>query len=186
MQTKYLLPCSCGREIPIEASQAGQTIRCQCGADLEAPRLMRMSSLKRAEQEASPARPRNGWGTRQRLVLLGALLALPGIVLTTYLLLNRPKLAEVPTHAPLDSLTISETWNIWLDLRTGIQRHPTGMELYYQERLKANRQWTGVALAICGLGVLVMASSLLVPQPRRRPAQADRDRPAQSTGTASP
>lgn len=182
MQTKYLLPCPCGRQIPIETAQAGQTIRCQCGAELEVPRLMQMRSLSRAEPEPQQSERQSGWGVRQRLVLLGALVAIPGFVLATYLFLTRPRPAEVPTYAPLDALTFSETWNIWLDLRSGVERRPIGWELHYEHRLRANRQWMAVALAICGAGLLLMASSLLVPQPQRRQPKIQRNAPAQPTG----
>ncbi len=170
MKTKYLLPCSCGQEIPVEAGQAGQTVRCHCGAELEVPTLLRMSSLKPAEPEPqSTQQPPGRWGARQRLVVVGALIVVPALALIAYLLMTRPRLEAVPTHVPLDRLTLGQTWQIWQDLRSGIQRRPTVAERYYRDQLKLNRQWLGVAAVLCLVGLVVMASSLFVPRRRRPP-----------------
>ena len=51
MQTRYLLPCSCGQKIAIEPRQAGQSIRCPCGNSVEAPTMLKMTALEPAEPE---------------------------------------------------------------------------------------------------------------------------------------
>ncbi len=170
MKAQYFLPCSCGRETVVETSQAGQTVRCTCGADLEVPTLMQMSSLRRAEQER-PIAPASRWGLRQRLMLIGALIALPALVAAAYLFSNLPAQEQVvPTYAPLDSLTIGETWQIWQDLRSGVERRPYPVEEYYAKWAQRTRQWIGVALVFFGVGMVVMIGSLFVPKTgRRRP-----------------
>lgn len=46
-KTTYLLPCSCGREIPIEPRQAGETVSCECGRTSAAPRCERSRTFDR-------------------------------------------------------------------------------------------------------------------------------------------
>ncbi|MCA9206015.1 MAG: hypothetical protein KDA59_23340 [Planctomycetales bacterium] len=50
--TKYLLPCECGEAIPLEVSQAGQTVRCEaCGKSQEAPSMRGIRALPTTEVE---------------------------------------------------------------------------------------------------------------------------------------
>ncbi|NLY02209.1 MAG: hypothetical protein GXY83_39495 [Rhodopirellula sp.] len=173
MKARYLLPCSCGREITVETGQAGQTIRCSCGAEQEVPTLMRMSSLRRAEQAAT-APPSRRWGLRQRLLLVGALIALPALALAAYLFWRLPTREQVvPTQAPLDELTVGQTWQIWQDLRTGIERRPFPAEAFYERLAQTNRQWLAVALSVFVAGLLIMVSSVFVPKSKRRRLPAD-------------
>lgn len=168
MKASYRLPCSCGRDITVQTSQAGQSVRCQCGAEQEVPTLMRMSSLPLAE-EPRPAPPPRRWGLRQRLILIGAIIALPSLALAAYLFWSLPPQEYVvPTQAPLDYLTVGQTWQIWQDLRSGIERRPLPAEVFYEALARNNRQWLTVSLVLFGAGALTMISSLFVPKSRRR------------------
>ncbi len=42
---KYLLPCSCGKTVPVETSQAGGEVRCDCGQVLKIPSLSNIKKL---------------------------------------------------------------------------------------------------------------------------------------------
>ncbi len=66
-----MLPCRCGRAIPIEARQAGETVRCQCGLATQVPTFREIVALERSEYVAAD-RPTAAWGGPQRLLLLGA------------------------------------------------------------------------------------------------------------------
>ncbi|MGL6195868.1 MAG: hypothetical protein ACRC2T_13715 [Thermoguttaceae bacterium] len=53
MAQKYLLPCTCGESVPIETTQAGQTVTCSCGLQLQVPTLLKIKKLPEyKEQEA--------------------------------------------------------------------------------------------------------------------------------------
>jgi hypothetical protein len=41
----FSIDCDCGRQISVQASQAGTTIPCDCGATLRVPRLSRLREL---------------------------------------------------------------------------------------------------------------------------------------------
>lgn len=186
MSRRYLLPCSCGQAIRVEASQAGQEIRCPCGAVLEVPPIRSLAQLERADKEppagrpsavrgetpseAEPAarkrvasRPGSTWGARQRLLFVGAIVTAIGLGLLAYLYLRRPRLPE------MESLTPIGTWRMWHDLRHGIEYRPEWVELYL-ESVAASQRWMIVAGAIATVGALLLASSLLVStrRPRRR------------------
>jgi len=45
MPQKYLLPCSCGKDVPIETSQAGGNALCDCGRNLKVPTLLQIKKL---------------------------------------------------------------------------------------------------------------------------------------------
>jgi hypothetical protein len=71
-KTTYLLPCSCGREIPIELRHAGETVRCACGRTCTAPTLRDIRNLRPAlPADATPAAARPGWGNSQRFLVAG-------------------------------------------------------------------------------------------------------------------
>lgn len=56
MPTRYQLSCSsCDRSYPIETSQAGQTIACECGATLKIPTMLKIKRLPIWSADASDA-----------------------------------------------------------------------------------------------------------------------------------
>lgn len=91
MSTKYLLPCDCGQSIPIETSQAGDFVTCQCGVKLEAPTFRNIRHLPLAEeQDATNASSGGGWGLRQGVITLSLLLTLLFAGLGAYVWANDP------------------------------------------------------------------------------------------------
>src|SRR5262245_45360110 len=41
----FTLVCSCGRDLPVEASQAGTSVTCECGAQVTVPSLGKLREL---------------------------------------------------------------------------------------------------------------------------------------------
>lgn len=157
MKAKYLLPCSCGRKIPVDRSQAGQGIQCACGAQLEIPTMRALRLLERVAPKPGAGRPaRSTWGARQSLLLLGAVITIAALSLTALLYSSRPKLADVEDLSPI------RTWLLWQELRQGVEQRPLG-EKQFLERVTRYRRWIGVLLVVSGAGVLIMAGSRLVP-----------------------
>lgn len=181
----YLLPCSCGREIPVSTTQAGEEVTCECGTRLEAPTMRGMTLLKRSDPQSirgglkrsqsgekgrtrgSAAKtPTSSWGGRQRVLLVGTVITIVGLALAIFFHVTRPRLA------PIESLAPYTTWQLWHDLRTGVDRRPQWEE-YYLEGVAIRQRWVVVASTIGGIGVLIMACSMLVPS---RPSQRRRSR----------
>ena len=160
MKAKYLLPCTCGREIPVDASQAGQEVGCACGAKLEVPTMRRLTSLKRAEPETIAQPSTATWGVRHALLLVGALITAVGLVAA---ILHYP---QRPTDFEVDNLSQLETWVLWQELRQGLNHQAPWEEPYY-DGLKLYHRWLGVAGGIAVFGLLTMGRSLLIPKKRR-------------------
>src|SRR5678815_2344165 len=49
LMSHYLLPCACGQQISVSAAQAGESLRCSCGAMVEVPTMRGLRELERVE-----------------------------------------------------------------------------------------------------------------------------------------
>jgi hypothetical protein len=47
MKAEYLLPCSCGKKVPVDAGQAGAKVACSCGQQLAVPTFRALRDLER-------------------------------------------------------------------------------------------------------------------------------------------
>ncbi len=161
MRAKYLLPCTCGREIPVEATQAGQQIRCQCGVELEVPTLLNLTRLKPAAPPAAvPHRVRSAWGRRQQVMLVGLAIMALGASWTGWELLNRPSRLEIASLRP--------AWAVmyWTSLKRGVEyRMP--FEVNYTKWLEENDRWLVAAAVVTGLGLLTVGLSPWISQRRK-------------------
>lgn len=126
---KYKLPCSCGQTIPVEVSQAGQTVRCSCGANVEVPAMRLIRSLPVVEA-VGPAKPAVDapWPILQSLTFaVGMLLFVGGLGVAGYYQWGRTNLYTEEmkwdnleeSHARIDGFTIVEAWEGWTVLRDG-------------------------------------------------------------------
>jgi len=113
MSNARLLPCSCGRKVPVRPSQAGQTVRCECGRELQVPTWREIAALELAQPE-SPAQRVSVWGWPEALLLSGVATLVVVVLLFAYLLLTRP---IQPTVADLrhrvDRLSAAEVRRVW-------------------------------------------------------------------------
>lgn len=167
----YLLPCKCGRRLPVTAAQAGDQLECECGERLEVPTLRHLASLERVE-EAPPAREKS-WGLRQALVFLGmaiVLLAAAGLVA---LQIAKPQ----PIHEPIlrtavENMTPAELWKTWAVLEQGIHRQlfpgEVAMLQQNQIQIRAWAIWQVAALVLAAIGgLLIVLGFSLRPSHRR-------------------
>jgi hypothetical protein len=153
--TKYLLPCSCGKKVAVRDTQSGQTVRCQCGAELEVPARQRLHGLEQATAEEPSAAARPGWNPAWGIVLLGFLVMIAGGLFTFFAYQHRPVLADI------DQITPWESYLMWQSLRTGV-RLPELAEVPYLEAKRFYHQQLGIGLAIVVFGGLVSAVSAIV------------------------
>ena len=153
--TNYLLPCSCGKTVAVRDTQSGQTVRCQCGAELEVPTRQRLHELEQAPVEGPPAATRPGWNPAWGIVLLGVLVMIAGGVFTYFTYQNRPILSDV------NQITPWESFLMWQSLRTGV-RLPELAEVPYLEAKRFYHQKLGIGLAIIAVGGLIAAISAVV------------------------
>lgn len=184
MRIKYLLPCSCGREIPIEATQAGEEVVCACGAKLEVPTLLKLNTLKRVgiPAESPKRRPaRAAWGVRQQLILIGILIAAAGAAWAVWLYVTAPPRIDVSSLSPLRSMFL------WYDLKRGVQFQPPA-EAEYLKRIKEHHLWLLAAWSVAAAGIVVACSPLLITGQTKPPKSAPTStaRPAPGPGGRRP
>jgi hypothetical protein len=162
VRAKYLLPCTCGQEIPVEATQAGQQVRCQCGLELEVPTLLKLTRLKPAgpPAPATPRRARSAWGPRQRVMLIGLAIMAAGASGAGWELLNRPPWFEVSSCRPRDAVIY------WNSLKQGVDRR-MHFEINYTDRVNDSNRWLAVAGVVTALGLLTVGFSPLISKRRK-------------------
>lgn len=157
MRLQYLLPCSCGRKLPVDLAQAGNRIHCECGAELEVPTLLHLKRLERAVPADSAATVEGAtWGARQRIALAGAVFSLAGIFFAAWCFTTRPRILDVAEYPPMAAL------RLWESLKMGIDLPPSGLEMAMFNKLEWHHRWTVVGLIVAVLGALVMCASLLI------------------------
>jgi hypothetical protein len=160
---RYLLPCTCGRQTAIERRQAGQTISCACGASLQAPTLLDMSTLELAPPEtAAPSGA--GWGLVQQLRLLGIVLVLAAVGGGIWLFVAQP-VSRFSTIDPeriregCQKYTPSQTWEAWEYMQQGLDRR---IDQSYAAAMSRFRMWQVVVgvTALCGAAMIGTAIAM--------------------------
>ncbi len=177
MRVKYLLPCQCGNQIPVDTRQAGQEVRCECGTTLEVPTMKGVTALDRDEvqQEGDKLHQpemSGGWGVPQGVAVMGGMLMLLGSVLFIFHYWNAPP--RDPPDSDLSELTPYESFYYWQQLRKGPIRE-LGYEKGFLPAEAANKRWQYASLTLAMLGTLTLAGSLLAMRGQRKgPRSSDR------------
>jgi hypothetical protein len=173
--TRYLLPCECGESLPVEKTQAGQSIVCKCGRSVDIPSLRGLRELEVCEA-APQAVARPSWTpTKGTFFAGGIILAIVGTFVAAYGFTMR---SFVNTAAPpqeqidawvqeIDDWNASQMWSFWTQARQ------MGLPPVVSPHVVAARQarwlmqvgYTGVGLVVTGLVVAV--SPLLLGLVRR-------------------
>lgn len=164
MATKYLLPCTCGKKIPVESRQAGEEILCDCGLHLTAPTMLSMRKLEPLPSESINGTGLESWGARQRVMLVGCFILLGFVAWASVLFLDRPE----PPVPEIDRETIASqverfsparAWRAWhIQRALGLDRSATDRVVAYEEQASQYHIWLTVAAcgALVGLGLIVI------------------------------
>lgn len=188
MAQQYLIKCDCGTEHAVEASQAGDTIQCQCGRAIEVPSLRELKALPTAQSDAaSKPKKTRSWHPLQGVLFgLGAVLLVVGSLWAGGLFIHRSRLDLEPDPRiqqqleenleNIAKLDIEQTYKNWeLVKQVGLgQRQPPA----YVINREFHEWWGKVAwgmLGVAAVGVGLIALSLVIkPQRQRRPRSAPR------------
>jgi hypothetical protein len=155
---RYLLPCSCGREIPVHPQQAGGVVKCDCGKSVDVPTLLAMADLRQAE--SAVVQPTKQWGARENVIMLGSLVVLTALGLAVYLLMTAPPPPQVsgpPSPETIrnqfESMSASERLHAWDAIRlVGLmQVEPASQRAYERTRFRW-WLWMGIVIAIALVG----------------------------------
>ncbi len=174
MSVRYLLPCSCGQEVPVETRQAGGTVTCACGQALVAPSLR---GLRQLPVEESHAVARREWGVRQGAVMLCIVLAIGMGILGGGLWKYARGQAPVETsailqklHEHIESLTPVESYYEWLQhvRDTDLIQNPDADNAIRATRFVLLRRVALASWGVSGLLLLAAAVTAFWPRPVRR------------------
>ncbi len=168
MGTRYLVSCSCGKHIPVEKQQAGETLRCECGATVDVPSLLALTRLPPADDPDSSQPSARPWGLAQQMTLIGALVLGFGLVWVGYLWMQSPDPPVVdPGAAQVDhetaaAMTPAESWRLWAALQSPLPEITPRAEAEYLKRVADHRRWMvlGAAIALIGGATMITAPFL--------------------------
>ncbi|MBX9790725.1 MAG: hypothetical protein K2Y37_17550 [Pirellulales bacterium] len=159
MSVRYQLPCTCGRMVLVERSQAGLAVICTCGAKLEVPTIGGLAHLESVETATSGA----AWTTQHGLILIGVLVALVagGAAVYRFIKLPRDLYGKASLDdfmqqkaAEIDRWTPGEVVEAWQQFRGGPYiEDPEEEKHYYAARAEYTR-WTWVLAVLAAAGVL--------------------------------
>lgn len=184
MSGKYLVPCECGLQLVVAASQAGQSLRCVCGRTVLLPTLLELRKFPRVQEEVVGG-PSSGWGIPQRLISIGSLILLGALVwlgvLWFVLWPEKPTVPEPirwqtpppagkekPMLKTTEELTLLESYLAWQSLPRELEVLSDAPMSQYRKELAAAKNWSIVGGVVALLGVLCMVSGWLVGQQKPR------------------
>jgi len=183
MASEYYLPCDCGKRVIVSVGDAGETVRCLCGKELDVPRLRDLRELEPRET-VSPDRE---WNKPQAVVFtVGGLISAISIGLACVFFFNWYTLdTEKPDikgsfQVSADDWDVDMTWQAWNELsnleeyplawgdRTFLDKETARLVEYHawatwrsQDQLK-KLKW---ACAVAVFGLLVIGAAFFIRQP---------------------
>jgi hypothetical protein len=178
MTTKYLLPCGCGEELPIDIGQAGQNIVCKCGRTIEAPTLRGIRQLTPApvSDESKGARGGAAWRPGQGVAFaLGVLTTVVALAVGAERFYRRAALDTVDRFPDsgamvderIDGMPVDELWDFWIRiLRDGLGAQETPQHVLARRRYDELTTHIFLLLIAAALGACLIVGSV-VWKPRR-------------------
>jgi heme/copper-type cytochrome/quinol oxidase subunit 3 len=161
----YLLPCTCGQSTIVSAAEAGQSIRCVCGAPLEVPTLRGLRGLEPAEAAAGKpitTRDRVEWDNRHRIAFLLVQAAIFGALTAGYLAIRLPLAMVGPSDQEMEewvrTSSTQQVFEMYRDVQQGIE--PLAPAGGAPEVSRQTLLW-GMGIAL-GTSVLAIAAAVIV------------------------
>jgi hypothetical protein len=178
---QYLLPCSCGQKVRVDAAQAGGRATCACGQTLNVPTLRGLKALETAPAD-NVARQRAAgrqWSPLQGglfsmgLVVFVVALGVVGLGFWNYFHAiehTRDWTPEISTEAArqVDDLSLTDALDQFYEMRdTGLGQPGTPPWVLWKEFVAQQQTVMIAAGAAAAIGLLAVISSLFM-RPARR------------------
>lgn len=184
MSESYLLKCDCGKQTPVEPSQAGRKVRCACGKSLDVPALRALRKLPAPENVESV--DQGAWSGRNRVLVIGVIVLAAAVLLGGFTLWRRPEPIhpDAAANAQRQAAALRQqadqfrdavnrlSHDEWQRLRAAFDslaatdlpeyRRQFGEHPYnamYPELIAKNNNWLIVAGVLAGVGILMIAST---------------------------
>jgi hypothetical protein len=160
----FLLPCACGQKTEVSVAQAGQSIRCACGAQLDVPTLRGLRALAGSEpvQRAAGTRPPRVWNNWHRVALLLILISACSFAAGGYMAVTLPPAAVLPTPDEIgewfETSSHVDVRKAFEDLKKGLPTAPIA-----PDPIEERRKWMlwGITIALA-IGALGLAAAPIV------------------------
>lgn len=178
--SKYLLPCSqCGEQLRIDVGQAGQMVKCECGAETEVPTMRGIRQLPRVEDARDLKDEQSTWSHQQGMLFATGLpVTIVALGICGYLLWQRSHLdtarpvdvARKAEEAKIDELTPEQLWDEWQKIKNYELTRPETPE-FELNRIRAQQMLimaiVSAVVAAVGLGLMGAAFVLKPGSPPR-------------------
>jgi Alpha-aminoadipate carrier protein LysW-like, globular domain len=165
----YLLPCpACGNKLSVVTGQAGQLVRCDCGADLEVPTIR---GLRELEQVSDDAVSFSRWTTRHGVAFLGLLILAGALAFSLYLHLRAPVFDPTGYESQVQAASPEQSWEHWTgNLRYGprmrIRQSEHDAIVRRAEKDKYVERWEWVGYGVAALGLVIALAGWFGLRPR--------------------
>ena len=143
--SRYLLSCTCGQSVPVELRQAGEKVRCACGATLDVPPLRELRRLPASVTTDAVAAASSRWGVRQGAIAASLIVAILLAIASALSWYTEPTLPRFDPAARtriveenLARLTPVAAWRLWVDSILPLSR--SGLREYEYPEADAIRQ----------------------------------------------
>lgn len=176
---QYLLPCECGQKIPLSTGQAGDTLTCECGRTVTAPKLREMRLLEPAPEPKAGGPPRASWSPIQGALYAtgGGIVALAALALLVVSLQRSQLQTEAPPLIPdkveeylgeIDRNTPLQNLEIWKNevLDEGLKREGDPIFVTHQRADAILRKITIAAGSVGAFGMALIVAAFVV-RPKR-------------------
>jgi hypothetical protein len=151
--SNFRLTCACGQSVSVSASQAGQTVPCTCGAQLEVPTLRGLKELPLSDAPAG-AKRLAAWENRQRAIFSLTLISLAALLLGGYLWTKLPAIRTQATPEQIKSAfaagTAGQVYDTFEELQKGLG-NPALAAAEDQRDVMTVGIEVALAIGICGL-----------------------------------
>ena len=175
MSVRYRLPCQCGQTVLVERSQAGLSVTCSCGTQLEVPTIRGLNALEAVHNAPEKA----GWTAQYGLLLIGLLIATAAGGAAVYRVARLPvdpydeKQIDLEMHkkaAEIDGMSPGKVLEAWQEFRGGLYIEDDRPERNYRAGRAAYQRWSWVLAGIAAAGllfcVIVLATGVGRPPPK--------------------
>jgi len=159
MSVRYRLPCQCGQTVLVERSQAGLSVTCSCGTQLEVPTIRGLAQLEPIQS----APDKLGWTAQYGLLLIGALIAMVAGGAAVYRVARlsadpySERQIDLEMHkkaAEIDGMSPGKVLEAWQEFRGGLYVEDDRPERNYRAGRAAYQRWSWVLAGVAAAGLL--------------------------------
>ena len=173
MAALYRLTCpNCSVEIQVSLTQAGGTASCDCGDEVQIPKMLDLKRLPLVEQTKASRTKSKAWPPIQGAVFgLGVFLIALGGYLHVQLAPERQGLQTEQPEFPefqgdIGMMTEIQAWGSWLQLRTlKLQERDTPDFIKNRVRFKVLTNYLYFAWTLAAIGGVLIVISMFLGRP---------------------